>query len=336
MVVPPCPFDMDRTGVAGAGARGEVMLRSYRVPTAAMCFVIGAVITLGAGPVRAGSADPTGESVTVLGVDGVGRLPGLPPCADLLAVTRHRGVGTDRLRISFLSLAERPAGLFPGSALATGSGSVPLRVTYEVGADAAKTLFDGRLEISGGVYAAAGAGRRAADPDAIWLDLPADLPEGPLAITVSTLAGESGRRPGSARQGVRRPLRPGAARQPGARLHRRLPRPQPTISRAAASTKRCRCTRATAFPATSTSAGRCRPPPSGPPATVIPPTSTPGWPTASARAGPGMITSAYASTSCPSSPTTMNDWAVEIETADDRQPATATSPPWPGSPSASG
>ncbi|MBK9302404.1 MAG: hypothetical protein IPM94_00460 [bacterium] len=171
------------------------MHRSFRGPAAVWILVLGTMLGTALAPQgraeQATAALPVGETVTVLGVDGVGRLPGLPPCADVLAVTRHRGGGADRLRISFLSLAQRPAGLFPGSALNAGPADVPLQVTCESGDAGAKTLFDGRLTPSGGLYAAAGAGKRAGEPDAIWLDLPTDLPDGPLTITVTTLGGES-------------------------------------------------------------------------------------------------------------------------------------------------
>ncbi|MDO9695071.1 MAG: hypothetical protein Q7W56_10080, partial [Candidatus Latescibacteria bacterium] len=80
------------------------MQRSLRGPSAVWILVLGIVLALQARPERATAAVPVGETVTVLGVDGVGRLPGLPPCADVLAVTRHRSPGVDRLRISFLSL----------------------------------------------------------------------------------------------------------------------------------------------------------------------------------------------------------------------------------------
>ena len=65
-----------------------------------------------------------------------------------------------------------------------------MRVTV-AGAAGSRVLFADRLGLAGDAYAAAGAGKRAGDPDAVWLDLPSDLTSGPLEITVSTLAGET-------------------------------------------------------------------------------------------------------------------------------------------------
>jgi hypothetical protein len=124
--------------------------------------------------------------VAVLAVDHVGRDPQLPPCADVLSVSRVEEGGAFWLRVSFLSLDPDATGVAPAAGRAPAPGTVPVRVTAADG----RVLLDDQLVRRDGGYVLARAAadvRRAADPDAIWIPVPADVTAG----TVTTTAGES-------------------------------------------------------------------------------------------------------------------------------------------------
>ncbi len=130
--------------------------------------------------------------VSVLAVDPVGRVAGVPPAADLLSVTLHDDPVRPRLRVAVLSLARLPRVLGGEKAL---PAEVPLRVRAER-AGVATEVADLRLARDGDKLAAAPGLRRAGDADAVWIDLDPALLAGvsaddPVVFTVTTLAGET-------------------------------------------------------------------------------------------------------------------------------------------------
>ncbi|HPF71217.1 MAG TPA: hypothetical protein PLQ13_11145, partial [Candidatus Krumholzibacteria bacterium] len=168
------------------------------MPKSVLLALLG--LALGACPASAATPAEDFPVTSVLAVDGVGRLPGLPPAADVLAVELRREASSGRpvLRISFLSLATDGPGAIGAAAKAAGPRPVDLVVTELDGARrtlASTTLVrDGaawRLDAMASDKAAAGAAwMRDDDPDAVYLALPADaLTAGAARFAVSADAG---------------------------------------------------------------------------------------------------------------------------------------------------
>ncbi len=149
-------------------------------------------------------AGPTGDIVwtATLAVDGVGRTPALSPAADVLAVELGRDTGTGQsvLRLSFLSLTENVPGDLARAFVAAGRPqAITIAVTDEMG-DGAKrvphTLAGFSLATGRGRYEVIAADKAGSarvwttpgDPDAVYLDLPADpaTADGPWRVSIRT------------------------------------------------------------------------------------------------------------------------------------------------------